>query len=150
MSFLGYELYEVLLKPLESAWGGKKQVVSVPHRELSHLPIAVFIKSPPRLSSPSTTLFSEYREIDWMGVGQSITTLPSVGSLSLLRANRPRKPANMQPFAGFGDPIFARSERRAKSKETTSSGIALRSAPKTRGASSAQLRFAACPARNSR
>ncbi|MEN9879512.1 MAG: hypothetical protein RIQ55_158 [Pseudomonadota bacterium] len=137
-------LYNKLLAPVKSSLEGQKVVLAVPHAELGQLPIAVLTTKPFAQPAKGSQNFAGYRNAPWLVRDVAILQLPSVTALAALRA-APKNSDNAGTFIGFGDPYFspdqAGSFKVADASVMSSRGkpLKLRSAPNTRGVSSAEL-----------
>lgn len=137
-------LYNKLLAPVKSALDGQKVVLAVPHAELGQLPIAILTTKSFAQPGKGSQNFSGYRNAPWLVRDVAILQLPSVTALAALRA-APKGSEGLGAFIGFGDPYFspdqAGSSRSSDVGTLASRGkpLKLRSAPNTRGVSSAEL-----------
>lgn len=137
-------LYNKLLAPVKSSLDGQKVVLAVPHGELGQLPLAVLTTKPFAQPGKGSQSFVGYRNAPWLVRDVAILQLPSVTALAALRAV-PKGSETSGSFIGFGDPYFS-PEQAAGLKVADAGGMAsrgkplkLRSAPNTRGVSSAEL-----------
>jgi len=119
---LAYQLYDRIIKPVESGLKDATDILAVVRGPLSQLPLATLPTAPVPLAPDGNLLFSKYRDVPWLIRRASVTTLPSVASLITLRtlpAGDPKRKA----FAGFGDPIFSKDQLATpgteKSRKTT-------------------------------
>jgi CHAT domain-containing protein len=112
-----YELYSLLLKPVEAAWKNSKHMILTTSGPLGQLPFALLTSEPFQLSEEKEALFSNYRVAPWLINRISITMVPSVSSFVALR-ERPGTVHAKKPFAGFGDPIFNQIQLAQASNET--------------------------------
>ena len=143
---LANQLYQQVLAPVQSAFAGKKVMLTVPHAELGQLPLSLLVtKSTTQPAKGGATPFSGYKTVPWLTREIAVAQLPSVISLTALRS-LPAGNANRKNFIGFGDPYFSSeqeksAQKQAKATQLATRGIplALRSAPKTAGVSSAEL-----------
>lgn len=151
---LAHRLYRNLLAPVEAGWKNAKSLLIVAHDALGQLPFSVLVTKPTSLSADAAPLFSNYRSVPWLARDYSVTQLPSVSSLSVLRQLR-KVPATRRAFVGFGDPWFstqqaasaATASRPDQTAAVTSRSLLTvrslplhrRAAPKLRGVSSADL-----------
>jgi len=95
---LAYELYDKLLGKAANLLIGKSHIHFVTSGELSKLPLGLLItKDPEKVDN--------YKNINWLIRRFSLSRLPSVNSLKLIREVKARS-SSKQPFIGFGDPIF--------------------------------------------
>ncbi len=146
-----FELYAMLLKPLEKAWIGARNLLVVPHGALGHLPISVLPTEKTVMAAERKPLFSNHRQVPWLARSHAITVLPSVASIRTLRGSPGKRPAT-EPLVAFADPVFspARATARAARREPQLAsagdlgslrglGVSMRLAPATAGLKSAQL-----------
>lgn len=141
---LAYRLYQQILAPVESSLRGKKVMLVVPHAELGQLPLSVLVTKAAVQPAKSGIPFSAYKNIPFLAKEIAVAQIPSVTALTALRS-LPEGDANRKNFIGFGDPYFSAQQEkqsdRQKGAQLATRGIplALRSAPKTAGVSSAEL-----------
>ena len=102
---IAYDLYNRLLRPVESGWKDAHSLLVVVRGPLDQIPLAVLPTEKVKPATDSTLRFDQYRQVPWLIRKISITRLPSAASLLTLRALPPPDPGR-DPFAGFGDPIF--------------------------------------------
>ena len=119
-----YTLYEKLLKPVEKSWYEADDLVVVTHGILGQLPFGVLPTVPYRRDKKRDELFSDYREVPWLIRKASITRLPSVSSFATLRALHEGDPKR-NPFVGFGDPLFNRSQLAQAESEKSGGAVEL-------------------------
>jgi CHAT domain-containing protein len=137
-------LYDQLLAPVSESLKGKKVMLVVPHAELGQLPLSVLVTKAMPLPAKTKVGFENYKSVPWLIRDIAIAQLPSVTALAALRNTPPGNP-NRKNFIGFGDPYFSAAQQKSADKvkpaELATRGIplALRSAPKTAGVSSAEL-----------
>jgi CHAT domain-containing protein len=148
---LSYELYSVLLKPVEGGWKSAKSLIVVTNGALGLLPLSLLPTAPSEVRLDDDPLFSGYRSVPWLARTHAVTTLPSVAALRTLRQLPPGK-ANRGELIAFGDPYFSIEQQveaetaGAKMKVAdvggnTTRGVPLvrRSAPKLEGVDNAEL-----------
>ncbi|MBU3565452.1 CHAT domain-containing protein [Polynucleobacter sp. MWH-HuK1] len=143
---LANQLYQQVLAPVQSAFVGKKVMLTVPHAELGQLPLSLLVTKPTaQPPKGGATPFSGYKTVPWLTRDIAVAQVPSVTSLTALRA-LPAGSPNRKNFIGFGDPYFSTEQEKAAQKQTKATQLAtrgtplhLRSAPKTSGVSSAEL-----------
>jgi CHAT domain-containing protein len=143
---LANKLYDQILAPVASAFQNKKVMLTVPHAELGQLPLSLLVTQP--IIQPAKggqVLFSNYKSVPWLTREIAVSQLPSVTSLTSLRALPVGNP-NRKSFIGFGDPYFSAKQEKAAVGPVITTQLAtrgvplnLRSAPKTSGVSSAEL-----------
>jgi len=104
-----YELYSLLLKPIENKLTGSKHITFVTSGPLGQIPFSILITEPFQLEKQEEVLFSAYRKAPWLIKTISINTVPSVSSIVALRSNSRGFGANVA-FVGFGDPLFNKSQ----------------------------------------
>ena len=104
-----YELYSLLLKPVEAAWKNAKHMILTTSGPLGQLPFAIITTGPFHLEIDREVLFSNYRVAPWLIKKIPINTVPSVSSFVALRA-MPGAGGAKEAFAGFGDPFFNKTQ----------------------------------------
>jgi CHAT domain-containing protein len=119
---LAYKLYASLLEPVKPGWQGAKSLLVVPHASLGQLPFALLVtQNEPVAPDGGQAPFSGYKKTAWLVRQVAITQLPSVTSITTLRAVPPA-PAGRLPFIGFGDPWFNAKEAAAGEREDAIDG----------------------------
>jgi CHAT domain-containing protein len=125
-----YDLYEILLGPVEGLIAGKPHLLIAPSGALTALPFHLLVTQRPGLAAPASPDASDlaiYRDAAWLAKRHAISVLPSVTSLRALRrfarGDEPRK-----PMIGFGDPIFDPkaaddTDRRTASRAVNTRGL---------------------------
>ena len=94
---LAYELYKLILGPVENVIAKKPRLLMVMNGALTSLPPQVLVTNDPAGKDLKST--------DWLIRRQAIAILPSVYSLKVLRGGK-AKIAAAKPLIGFGDPVF--------------------------------------------
>jgi CHAT domain-containing protein len=148
---LGYELYELLLKPVESGWKPAKNLIVVTNGALGLLPLSLLPTAPAEVAQDEDPLFVGYRNVPWLARTHAVTTVPSAAALRTLRQLPPGKPGRSELVA-FGDPYFNRDQQAeaeggdakvqvADAGGNVTRGVPLkrRSSPKLDGVDSAEL-----------
>ena len=107
---LGYELYELLLKPVESGWKPAKNLIVVTNGALGLLPLSLLPTAPAEVAADDDPLFAGYRNVPWLARTHAVTTVPSAAALRTLRQLPPGKPDRGELVA-FGDPYFSKDSR---------------------------------------
>ncbi len=102
---LAHDLYRRLLQPIEPGWRQSKSILMVADGPLSYLPFSLLPTKAVSLPAEGGALFQNYREVPWLVRRHAVTVLPSIASLSALRA-LPPPTSNRRAFVGFGDPYF--------------------------------------------
>lgn len=140
-----HELYAALFKPVEAGWKAARSLLVVSDGALGFLPLSLLPTEPATLGADTETLFANYQSVPWLARTHALTRLPSVSSLSTLRA-LPRADPARRVFVGFGDPVFNKEQLNPASLQTqvastTTRGLLLKrsAAPDTRRADTAQL-----------
>ena len=148
---LGYELYSLLLKPVEAGWKQSKSLIVVTNGALGLLPLSLLPTAPAQIDPNDDPLFSSYRAVPWLARNYAVTMVPSSAALRTLRQLPPGKPGRGELMA-FGDPLFS-AEQAAEAEKAdtpikladagtvTTRGMPLkrRSSPKLEGVDSAEL-----------
>jgi CHAT domain-containing protein len=143
---LANQLFQQVLAPVQSAFAGKKVMLTVPHAELGQLPLSLLVTKPtPQPPKGGATPFSGYKTVPWLTRDIAVAQIPSVTALTALRSLPAGNP-NRKNFIGFGDPYFSSEQEKSAQKQVKATQLAtrgiplsLRSAPKTSGVSSAEL-----------
>ncbi|MGO4505370.1 CHAT domain-containing protein, partial [Bradyrhizobium sp. 2TAF36] len=148
---LGYELYELLLKPVESGWKPAKNLIVVTNGALGLLPLSLLPTAPAQVAEDEDPLFIGYRNVPWLARTHAVSTVPSAAALRTLRQLPPGKPGRGDLVA-FGDPYFNKDQQAeaedggAKVQVADASGSVMRggplkrrNSPKLEGVDSAEL-----------
>ena len=150
---LSNRLYRAMLEPVKAGWQEAESLLVVGHGALGQLPFSVLVTERAALPAESGALFSNYKKVSFLARSHAVTVLPSVTSLANLRSLPPANPAR-RSFVGFGDPYFSAAQAEAAARPKTAQTaalqsrgglnvrglpIALRAAPKTASAASADL-----------
>jgi CHAT domain-containing protein len=102
---LGYELYTLLLKPLEAAWQSSKSLIVVTNGALGELPLSLLPTAPTQIDPAVKPLFANYRNVAWLARSHAATVVPSASAIVTLR-RLPRGSPARDKLIGFGDPYF--------------------------------------------
>jgi CHAT domain-containing protein/tetratricopeptide (TPR) repeat protein len=102
---LAYELYRLILGPIDDVIAKKHRLLMVMNGALTSLPPQVLVTRDPA--------GKDLKSIDWLIKRQAIAILPSVYSLRVLRGDTARGAA-ANPLIGFGDPIFKKGGTEVK------------------------------------
>jgi CHAT domain-containing protein/tellurite resistance protein len=150
---LGYELYSLLLKPVEESWKPAKSLIVITNGALGQLPLSLLPTASAQEHDGDGPLFSGYRSVPWLARTHAVTFVPSASALRTLR-QLPRGSATRAAFIGFGDPYFSVEQAAdaesgqgskpfavASADVTATRGLPLarRSSPRTEGVDSADL-----------
>jgi CHAT domain-containing protein len=130
---VAHQLYQTLLKPVESALDGAITLIVVSNGSLASLPFGLMVTAPVTVRADSKTLFDRYRNVPWLAIKFASTQLPSVSALIALR-KAPSAGEDRKPFIGFGDPVFALSKTNVAASPATRgvTGPRLRNQPPAR------------------
>src|SRR5229473_1149606 len=85
---LGYELYSLLLKPVEAGWKPAKNLIVVTNGALGLLPLSLLPTAPAEVKTDDEPLFSSYRKVPWLARNYAVTMVPSSAALRTLRQDR--------------------------------------------------------------
>jgi CHAT domain-containing protein len=102
---LGYELYTLLLKPVEAAWQPAKSLIVVTNGALGELPLSLLPTAPAQIDPAAKPLFANYRNVAWLARSHAVTVVPSASAIVTLR-RLPRGSPARDKLIGFGDPYF--------------------------------------------
>jgi CHAT domain-containing protein len=102
---LGYELYTLLLKPVEAAWRPVKSLIVVTNGALGELPLSLLPTAPAQIDPAAKPLFANYRTVAWLARSHAVTIVPSASAIVTLR-RLPRGSPARDKLIGFGDPYF--------------------------------------------
>ncbi len=141
---------------MKAGWQGASNLLVVANGSLGQVPFGLLATQNVKLApdQDGQPLFSGYKTVPWLIRQVAVTQLPSVTSLTTLRAT-PATKINRKPFIGFGDPWFNKKEEAqaiaqqgmALSMQIAGGGLVamrkapvhLRSAPKTEAANDAKI-----------
>ena len=107
---LGYELYQLLLKPVETGWKPAKNLIVVTNGALGLLPLSLLPTAPSEVKEDEEPLFAGYRKVPWLARTHAVTSIPSAAALRTLRQLPPGK-AGRGGLVAFGDPYFNRDQQ---------------------------------------
>src|SRR5215469_2963906 len=102
---LGYELYTLLLKPVEAAWQPAKSLIVATNGALGELPLSLLPTAPAQIDPAAKPLFANYRNVAWLARSHAVTVVPSASAIVTLR-RLPRGSPARDKLIGFGDPYF--------------------------------------------
>jgi len=147
-----YELYSLLLKPVEAGWKSAKSLIVTTNGALGLLPLGLLPTGPSTLKADLVPYFSAYRDVPWLARTYAVTLVPSAAAFHTLRQLPPGSDKRQQ-MIGFGDPIFNAEQAKedaaqpmtvasASTGEVTMRGLPLkrRAAPQTDSKNSATLK----------
>lgn len=152
---LAYDLYSLLLKPVERGWISAKSLVVTTNGALGQLPLSLLPTAAAQANDGTEPLFGGYRHVPWLARTHAVTYVPSAAAFRTLR-QLPAGRAARDAFIGFGDPYFSVEQAAAAEAEadqtekplvvasasaTTTRGLPLarRSSPQTDGVDSVDI-----------
>jgi CHAT domain-containing protein len=149
---LAYELYSLLLQPVERGWTSAKNLIVITNGALGLLPLSLLPTAPSEVKLDDDPLFSSYRNVPWLARTHAVTTVPSAAALLTLR-NLPAGKPNRGELIAFGDPYFSKEQQADAEKAdaplqvadagggnvTRGMPLKRRSSPKLEGVNSAEL-----------
>jgi len=112
---LAYKEYELLLGPVDGLIKGKSSLLVVPAGPLTALPFHVLVTEKPA-ETPDMDHLARYRDAAWLIKRQAVSVLPSVTSLTALRAIEHNERGS-KPLVGFGNPVFNRAAAAAAEQQ---------------------------------
>ena len=77
---LAYDLYSLLLQPVESGWKPAKNLIVVTNGALGLLPLSLLPTAPAEVSPDDDPLFAGYRSVPWLARSHAVTTVPSAAA----------------------------------------------------------------------
>ena len=147
---LSSRMYDVLFKPVQTAFAGKNTLVVVPHDEIGQLPLGVLTTAPFQLKVSSDKLFANYKDAPWLIRQYAVVSSPSATALYALRGLPEPKKGRLD-FIGFGDPLFSVEQAKLDDRQHASAStggtqlasrgvpLRLRNSPNTSSVSSAEV-----------
>ena len=123
---LAYELYELLLKPVESGWKPAKNLIVVTNGALGLLPLSLLPTAPAEVAQDDDPLFVGYRNVPWLARTHAVTTVPSAAALAhaaatAARQARPRRTGGVRrSLFQQGSASRGRRRRRTRCRSRTS------------------------------
>ena len=106
---LAHELYELLLKPVEHAWGPAKSLIVVTNGALGYLPLSLLPTRLETAKADGDLLFGNYRSVPWLARSHAVTMVPSASAFRTLRQLPPGSDKREKLIA-FGDPYFSTAQ----------------------------------------
>ena len=107
---LAYELYSLLLKPVEAGWKPSKSLIVVTNGALGLLPLSLLPTAPAQIDPNDEVLFASFRKVPWLARTHAVSMVPSSAALRTLRNLPPGKPDRNELIA-FGDPVFSAEQQ---------------------------------------
>jgi CHAT domain-containing protein len=111
-----YELYSLLLKPIEPAWKTQRNLIVVTNGALGLLPLSLLPTAPSVVSADTGPRFAGYRDVPWLARTHSVMVVPSASALLTLRRIPPGS-SQRESLIGFGDPLFNAEQAAEAAKE---------------------------------
>lgn len=141
-----HEIYNLLLKPVETGWKPARNLIVVTNGALGLLPLSLLPTEPAAPKVGAEPLFADYRNVAWLARTHAVTMVPSASAMRTLR-RLPVVSASREKFIGFGDPFFNAKQAAempkvefAQSGDLTTRSLPLvRRAAPTGGVDSAEL-----------
>ena len=124
---LAYELYGLLLKPIEEGWKPAKSLIVVTNGALGQLPLSLLPTAAVQMRDDGP-LFAGYRKVPWLARTHAVTYVPSASAFRTLR-KLPAGLATRDTFIGFGDPYFNVEQAAAAEEEHDAKPVVVASAP---------------------
>ena len=106
---LAAQLYDDLLRPLESGWKPAKNLIVVTNGALGLLPLSLLPTATAEVKTDDDPLFVSYRNVPWLARSHAVTAVPSAAALRTLRQIPPGSDKR-ERLVGFGDPIFSKEQ----------------------------------------
>jgi len=106
---LAYDIYSLLLKPVETGWKSAKNLIVVTNGALGLLPLSLLPTAPVQVKQDGEPMFTAYRDVAWLARTHAVTMVPSAAALKTLR-QIPKGSNQRERLIGFGDPIFSKAQ----------------------------------------
>lgn len=103
-----WAIYGELIRPVEAVLAGKKRVFVVADGPLAALPLSVLVTAEPEGADTDPAAL---RNTKWLAKRYAFTTLPSVGSLPIVKSAERQPSPSARRFAGFGAPVLGGSRQ---------------------------------------
>jgi CHAT domain-containing protein len=100
-----FELYSLLMGPVEDLVRNQQSLMVVPSGVLTSLPVHLLVTEAPKKLPSSAGDFAPYREAAWLLRRHAVSILPSVSSLHALRMTGGNV-SSAKTMVAFGDPVF--------------------------------------------
>ena len=141
---LASQLYDQLLRPVESGWKPAKNLIVVTNGALGLLPLSLLPTAPAEIKTDDEPLFASYRDVPWLARTHAVTMVPSASALQTLRKLPPGKAAR-QDLIAFGDPLFSKEQAEEAAKSDGPVRLADASAAASAGTRGAPLKRRSSP-----
>jgi CHAT domain-containing protein len=136
-----YELYSLLLKPIEPVWKSERNLIVVTNGALGLLPLSLLPTAPSKVNADANPRFAEYRAVPWLARTHSVMVVPSASALLTLR-HIPPGSSQRESFIGFGDPLFNEEQAAEAAKEESQRPLVVATASETTTATGTETRSA--------
>lgn len=103
-----YELYALLLKPVEPGWRSAKSLIVATNGALGLLPLGLLPTAHVEVDAREP-FFVGYRAVPWLSRSHAVSLVPSAAALLTLR-HLPPSSDKRYPLVGFGDPLFNQAQ----------------------------------------
>jgi CHAT domain-containing protein len=127
---LAYDLYSLLLKPVEGGWKSAKNLIVTTNGALGQLPLSLLPVASAQANDGNEPLFGGYRQVPWLARTHAVTYVPSAAAFRTLR-QLPAGSAMRNAFIGFGDPYFNVEQAAAAEADQNGKPFAVASADAT-------------------
>lgn len=104
-----HALYNAIVKAVEPTIDGARHLLVIAHGTLAQVPFALLSTAANEVRPDDQLAFAEYKAVPWLIQRLATSQLPSLASLVTLRGQVAGNPSR-RSFAGFGDPIFSKSQ----------------------------------------
>ena len=112
-----YELYQLLLQPVEKAWRPARELVVATNGSLGLLPLVLLPTAPVEAPVQEPLPFAGYRDVKWLARTHAVSAMPSAAAFATLR-RLPPGPASREKLIGFGDPYFTAEQAKEAESDT--------------------------------
>ena len=127
---LAYDLYSLLLKPVERGWISSKSLIVTTNGALGTLPLSLLPTANAQANDDIDPLFAGYRHVPWLARTHAVTYVPSAAAFRTLR-QLPAGPTTRDAFIGFGDPYFSVEQAAAAESDPNEKPLVVASASPT-------------------
>ncbi len=113
------ELYSLLIAPLRPALAGVRHLYVAPNSQLADLPISVLLTTQQSEGYFDARSAKAFRDAPWLIKEFSVSVVPSVASMQLLRSVK-RGRLTQYPFFGVGNPVLRKMNSEPSSRSLSS------------------------------
>lgn len=127
----GHALYKMLLGPVADELGSIDHILWVPNGPFDGLPLSALLTAEVGHDAVDITELRD-KKLPWLIRRQTVSTLPSVAAVSILRSGT-RTARASKPFLGVGNPDFGREIKVASARRvvTLNDGISIPPLPES-------------------